>query len=107
MKNLLKISLVGLLFYTIYYDLNIGTLPHSTTTTAQKIENSTESKAKQQIPYKEEVVQSGDTVLTIIEKLNGELSVSIDKIVQDFKQLNNGTKPEHIQPKKIYKFPIY
>ncbi|RBW70538.1 LysM peptidoglycan-binding domain-containing protein [Bacillus taeanensis] len=107
MKNLLKISLVGLLLYTIYYDLNIGTLPQPTTASVQKIENPREIKSEQQMTYKEAAVQSGDTVLTIIEKLNGELTVSINKVVQDFEQLNHGTKPEHIQPGKTYKFPIY
>lgn len=106
MKKLLSIVAVFLLSYAIYYDLKVGTLPHTIINEAEatskvESENST-------IPYFEVEIQPGETVLSIVEKnLKKSLSVSISELIQDFQQLNPGQKPEEIQIGKTYKFPDY
>jgi hypothetical protein len=106
MKKLLSIIAVILLCYAIYYDLEVGTLPHTIIKEAEatgKVEsvNST-------IPFFEVEIKPGETVLSIVERdLKNPLSVSISDLIQDFQLLNPGQKPEEIQIGKTYKFPDY
>jgi hypothetical protein len=101
MKQLAGILLSVLLVYVIYYDLNHGTLP---AVKEQKIE------AKEQVglDYFSKEVEPGETVLSIVEKnLNRPIPVSIADVVKEFKKLNGGMKPQHIQTGETYKFPNY
>lgn len=91
--------------YVIYIDLNEGTL-----SSTQKQEPSLEVQASPEDATNvfEQKVQSGDTVLSIVEHYSaGGLTVSLDTVVKDFQQLNDGLKPEDIQIGKTYIFPIY
>lgn len=91
--------------YVIYIDLNEGTL-----SSTQKQEPSLEVQASPEdsTNFFEQKVQSGDTVLSIVEQYSaGGISVSLETVVKDFQQLNDGLKPEDIQIGKTYIFPIY
>ncbi|HEO8418627.1 LysM peptidoglycan-binding domain-containing protein [Niallia sp. FSL W8-0635] len=91
--------------YVIYIDLNEGTL-----SSTQKQEPSLEVQASPEDSsnFFEQKVQSGDTVLSIVEQYStGGISVSLETVVKDFQQLNDGLKPEDIQIGKTYIFPIY
>lgn len=95
-----------IVLYSVYYDLKIGTIP--AITHASEVKTPHEKTAKPSEPYQLKVVQPGDTVLTVVEQLeNGQLSVSIEKVINDFQKLNNGIKPEEIQIGQEYKFPVY
>lgn len=105
MKRMLGFILFILCAYAIYYDLTIGTLPgiQAVQEDEHKAVESTLS-----IEYIEIEVKPGDTVLSIIEQNGGvPAHFSIEKIVTDFSELNEGINPTDIQPGKTYKFPIY
>lgn len=103
MKRLVGFILFVLVTYAIYYDLSHGTLP---TFTEPKIVAKTQEEMS--INFFEKEVEHGDTVLTIVERqLNKAIPVSIQEVVTDFNQLNNGIRPEEIQYGKTYKFPDY
>lgn len=103
MKRLFGAMIVILVLYVIYHDMTEGTLP------SVKNENlSVPASTSSEIPFIEEVVQPGDTVLTIVEKNSQHpLPVSITKLISDFQRLNEGEKPEEIQIGENYKFPTY
>lgn len=54
-------------------------------------------------------VQPGDTVLSLMEKVNNyELdNLDIDKIIADFKQLNPLVNPYDLKINHYYYFPVY
>ncbi|GAJ99135.1 hypothetical protein JCM19055_2119 [Geomicrobium sp. JCM 19055] len=53
-------------------------------------------------------VESGQTLLTILEQLHEEaIVISIEDIKQDFETLNDGTEYEQLKAGEIYTFPIY
>jgi hypothetical protein len=109
MKKLLSLFVFLLVVYVIYYDLTTGTLPVPIEKTTVAQENNREEKttAKQK-NYFVQKVKSGDTVLSIVEKnLDDSLPVSIEDVITDFQNLNNGLQPEDIQPGNKYKFPDY
>lgn len=91
-----------LVLYVIYYDLSQGTLP---AIAEPKVVSNTQETL---IPYFEKKVDHGDTVLSVVEKqLDQSIPVSIEKVVNDFKELNDGLKPEQIKFGQSYKFPDY
>ncbi|MCQ6273665.1 hypothetical protein JMM81_01575 [Bacillus sp. V3B] len=104
MKRLVGVLVTIIVLYSIYYDLNQGTLPVVTTeqTTVAK------SNSENGQPYFEKKVGVGDTVLSILEDhLNQSVLVPISDVVSDFQELNKGTPPQEIQPGNTYKFPDY
>ena len=105
MKRLALFLLSVLVIYVIYFVLTKGTLP------LPAIEEPViEAMAKNEtsMPYFEKKVSSGDTVLSLVENnINGPLTVSISKVISDFKVLNNGLSPEKIKSGYLYKFPDY
>ncbi len=101
MRKFLSISLFLLVLHTTYYDLTIGTLASHPVVSV--VDKPIEKEAEPFIIYQ---VQAGDTVLSLVEKANGTVPVSIDKIVHDFETLNN-TPPTHIQIGKEYRIPTY
>ncbi|WP_442594963.1 hypothetical protein [Neobacillus sp. D3-1R] len=104
MKKLFTALILLLICYIIFFDLKHGTLPTSNEEETESIVSSTEPT----ISYFEEKVRAGDTVLTIVEnKLQTQIPVSINEIVNDFISLNNGITPEKIQIGKTYRFPNY
>ncbi|CAI9388637.1 MULTISPECIES: LysM peptidoglycan-binding domain-containing protein [Bacillaceae] len=105
MKRFFITFVILVTIYVIYIDLNEGTL-----SSTQKQEPSIEVQASpEEAPlFFEQQVQSGDTVLSIVEEYStGALSVSLETVVNDFQKLNGGLKPEDIQIGKSYSFPIY
>ncbi|HEX6922297.1 MAG TPA: LysM domain-containing protein [Bacillales bacterium] len=108
MKGFLGLCLAALVIYTIYYDLEYGTLPQtSKAATVQSHKQQHEQKKQQQIPSKKVKVKPGQTVLSVVEQLNGSSAAPIQKIVHDFKQLNPDTDANQIQIGQTYRFPIY
>ncbi|PKG21927.1 hypothetical protein [Niallia nealsonii] len=107
MKRLATTFLVLVTIYVIYFDLSHGTLNYTEkpSSSPQAVPVNSNSSAFPSFDYK---VKTGDTALLIIEKqLNKNIPVTIDQLIKDFKQLNNGISPEEIQSGKIYHFPDY
>jgi len=100
MKKLIFLILIVLVIYSAYFDVTKGTLP----TTAIPV---TAKQTEESFPYKEIKIQSGDTLLTIMEREEGVLSKPIHTIMVDFQELNNGVSPHELQIGKTYKFPVY
>ncbi|MGV3286303.1 hypothetical protein ACE2AI_02660 [Bacillus wiedmannii] len=120
MKRLGIFLFVLVLGYIFYYDINIGTLPmlssYKKTNAAQTIkQESTDTKQKKEnkaeketdVTYKTIEVKTGETVLSITEQINKKKIPSIEKVIDDFKQLNKSTSATKIQIGKSYKFPLY
>lgn len=129
MKKLLVTLLFMFVTYVIYYDLSEGVLSTPTSivllqekdnknsekTTAKETEEelkSENSQAKNEkeddLYFKEVKVTAGQTVLSIVEQMQGgPLPVSISQLITDFQLLNPKTEPEMIQIGKVYKFPVY
>lgn len=106
MKKLLGLLLVFVAMYAIYFDLTIGTIPHSAT--QQTVVTTTTKPKNPVIPYFEAVVEPGETVITIVEhQLKKSLPVPITKLIADFQTLNPGQAAEKIQIGATYKFPDY
>lgn len=99
MKKLFFYLLFGLILYTSYLDLSNGTL--------HLLNESPQAIGESDIPYEEIVVQPGETVLTVLEKRNGTLPVSIEQALHDFTLINPAIDPMLIQAGKRYKFPVY
>lgn len=98
---------IFLLLYSIYFDLKVGTLPSSAKTIEKPFIEET-SKQETTQPYQDIAVNPGETVLTIIERLHdGQLPVSIEKVVVDFETLNPDTSAHAIQANTTYHFPVY
>ncbi|PGB03702.1 hypothetical protein [Bacillus toyonensis] len=116
MKRLGIFLFVLVLGYIFYYDIKIGTLPmlssYKKTTAAQTIkkeETPTKQSKKEEtdVTYKTIEVKTGETVLSITEQINKKKIPSIEKVIDDFKQLNKSTSAAKIQIGKTYKFPLY
>ncbi|WP_062355823.1 hypothetical protein [Bacillus kwashiorkori] len=100
MKRVLGLLFCGLCIYAFFYDITKGTVPN--------VEIESKTTFTSQIPYEEVQIQPGDTLLSIIDRKYGfPENHTIEKIIADFTKLNNGLMPEHMQPGKIYKIPIY
>ncbi|WP_347549576.1 hypothetical protein ABFG93_18950 [Pseudalkalibacillus hwajinpoensis] len=102
MRKLLTVALFLLVLHTTYYDLTTGTL--ATYDVSNDIEAPPEENAK--TPYVIHNTKAGDTVLSLVEKENGTIPVSIDTIVHDFETLNK-IPPTQIQIGQQYKIPTY
>lgn len=122
MKRLGVLLFVLVLGYIFYYDIKIGTLPmlssykktsaaqtikQENTDTKQNKEKETEKEKETDTAYKAIEVKTGDTVLSITEAINKKKIPSIEKVIDDFKQLNKNTSATKIQVGKSYKFPLY
>ncbi|EJV81202.1 hypothetical protein [Bacillus cereus] len=116
MKRLGVLLFVLVLGYIFYYDIKIGTLPmlssYKKTSAAQTIKqentDTKQNKGKEtDTAYKAIEVKTGDTVLSITEAINKKKIPSIEKVIDDFKQLNKNTSATKIQVGKSYKFPLY
>jgi len=110
MKRLAATFLVLVTIYVIYFDLSHGTLPYTQESipASQAVPVNADDSGSSAFPSFDYKVKAGDTALLIIEKqLNKNIPVTIDQLVKDFKQLNNGISPENIQIGKVYHFPDY
>lgn len=107
MKRLSALIILILVVYVIYFDLSKGTLPITVETTTSAVSEKVVNE-EVKINYFERKIESGDTVLSIIEKqLDSAIPVPIQRVVQDFHSLNDGMDAEKIQIGKTYKFPDY
>lgn len=97
MKKLLFFVGFCLVAYSIYFDINVGTLP------AYSLENMDKTDEN----YYNIKVEPGDTVLSLVEKKEGTLPVPIDQIIEDFTLLNDGINPEEIKIGQTYRFKNY
>lgn len=98
--------LVFLILLSIYKDLTIGSLvvneSHSEVNTPI---NSIETDIK----TTKIKIQPGDTVLSVIERVNHDdlNHLDIQKVVDDFKQLNPLVNPYDLEVNQYYYFPVY
>ncbi|WP_033828405.1 hypothetical protein [Bacillus andreraoultii] len=100
MKKVLGIVALVLIVYAIYSDITTGTL------IGKSSEEIVETSLS--IQYIEVQVKPGDTLLSLIEQQGGYPDqVSINQMIDDFISLNEGMKPNDMQPGKVYKIPIY
>jgi hypothetical protein len=106
MKRLMLYFTLCFIVFIIYFDLTTGTLPDSMKMTAEPALAPVSDPDPSDIPFIETKVKPGDTLLTIIEREEGHLPLSIEEMIADFQELN-GIKPEAMQIGKIYKIPSY
>ncbi|CAH0347015.1 hypothetical protein [Bacillus sp. CECT 9360] len=103
MKRLLLFLTLCFIGFIIYFDLTTGTLPAS----GVKAGEYSIQPEKSSVPYTEVMINPGDTLLTISEKEEDGLTVSIEMLIRDFQELNNGLNPEEMQIGETYKIPVY
>jgi hypothetical protein len=119
MKRMFIFFCIIILLYSVYYDLDKGTLnlaaENSVNVTAQPDEEQTETVDTVNLPaasdpslsYIEIKIEPGDTVLSLVEdSVQGKLPVSIEQVVSDFEELNNVAAGK-IQIGRTYKIPHY
>ncbi|MBW3114316.1 MULTISPECIES: hypothetical protein [Bacillaceae] len=120
MKRMAIFFGIIILLYSVYYDLNNGTLKllykeATVANSAPRVNvNQTEpstpvdgDREPSSLPYVEMEVKPGDTVLSLVEDLlDASIPVSIDKVITDFEELND-VPPAKIQIGKTYKIPNY
>lgn len=105
MKRFIRVCVIMLVLYVVAYDLKIGTLPQSSPANAEIHTEKKQDKNKQ--TFKTYEVTPGDTLISVVEKLNSNKNYSIVSMIKDFKSLNPGVNPESIQLGKSYKIPLY
>ncbi|MGV3487964.1 MAG: hypothetical protein ACO1OC_05205 [Tuberibacillus sp.] len=103
MKKLILLGIVAIIGWTSFYDLTKGTL--NFLGTDHYTQASTDLTST--MPYRTLDVEPGDTVLSLYEKLNPGARADIQKVMSDFKTLNDGVDPNHIQIGETYRFPLY
>jgi hypothetical protein len=119
MKRMFIFFGIIILLYSVYYDLDKGTLNltgrNSVNVTAQPQDDDKEMVDSVPLPvssdsslsYIEKKIEPGDTVLSLVEdSVQGKLPVSIEQVVSDFEELNN-VAPGKIQIGRTYKIPHY
>lgn len=117
MKRIGTTFIILVILYSTYYDLTIGTLPNGLIEAKETVSNpmtssdisEEETFPKVELePFQEITVEPGHTVLSIVEHLHeGTIKATIQEIIYDFQELNNGLRPEEIQIGKTYLFPVY
>lgn len=103
-KTFLCVFIV-LFFISIYKDLTVGT----SLTSNNKQHNEEYVTYTRNITTIRVKVNQGDTLLTIVEKLNQQTSdrLNVKQIVSDFKLLNPTEDPMRLISGEYYSFPIY
>lgn len=97
--------LIFLIAISIYNDLSLGTLipsnPH------EQHKNRIQENKLTRFQVKKVKIKPGDTVLSIVEKLNKSIhTLDMQQILHDFKLVNK-TNPQEIEVGKFYYFPLY
>ncbi|RYL90422.1 LysM domain-containing protein [Sporolactobacillus sp. Y61] len=87
--------------WTSYTDLTSGSLPGG-----QQVRENAGSTRQTAIPYKNIMVTPGDTLLSVIERVNQSVP-DISQVMQDFTRLNPSVDPNHLQIGRTYAFPVY
>ncbi len=73
--------------------------------TVQKATTTPKEQTKPTKPFITVPIKSGDTLLSISEKQNGQ--VPIQKLITDFEALNIGVEANELKIGKTYKIPLY
>ncbi|MCM2677820.1 hypothetical protein [Alkalicoccobacillus plakortidis] len=118
MKRLFICIALFIVLAGVVADLRTGSLPDQSvknstrpvqTSSGQKaIETEVVEETTTEETSQEVIVEPGHTVLSVIEHLHqGPVPVSIQQIIDDFKELNGSLEPDEIQIGKTYLFPIY
>lgn len=97
--------LMFLLLSSIYHDITSGSLPNVNTNP----DHGETMQIHQEKVLVKRKFQAGETVLSIIEKINQDKLHELDmtKIINDFKQLNPDVDPFNLQPNESYYFLVY
>lgn len=108
-RNMFLFFMTLLLLYSIYKDLTIGTSPFNEDNLyVVKPRLSQEIEKNDSFSFIEVLIQPGDTVLSIAEELNSQLStLDVTKVMNDFKLINPGIDPYDLQDNTSYFFPLY
>ncbi|MTH52437.1 hypothetical protein GKZ89_03385 [Bacillus mangrovi] len=105
MKRLILLCSIALISYIIYYDLSAGTLPAPARDAVYASAPGPEETEK---TYKELTVQSGESVLMLINRVNQHsIPVPLEEAAEDFERLNPGAEASSIRIGQTYKFPLY
>jgi len=105
MKKLIILGLFALAGWTSFYDITVGTLNFLPGT--HRTEASPRVQQTDGLTYRTVTVEPGDTVLSVHERLNPAAHIAIEKVLNDFRTLNGGQDPNHIQIGASYRFPVY
>ncbi|RYG74712.1 hypothetical protein EU245_00590 [Lentibacillus lipolyticus] len=103
MKRIGFYFFIILFLISVYKDLTAGILPDTPVNEypAEKVERESLTGVNVQ-------VDKGDTVLSVVEELNGQQKkLNITQIMEDFKTLNPDENPLRIVPDEYYYFPLY
>ncbi|SFD54663.1 hypothetical protein SAMN05216238_102158 [Lentibacillus persicus] len=111
MNTINKVILYIFLFLfllSVHHDLTAGTYGNNKPEGPNKTQTQRMMK-EEQIEILKVQAGHGDTVLSIVERINEGHSESLDisRIMKDFKLLNNDVKPTEIQAEEYYYFPLY
>ena len=105
--SLKKVSLyvfILLLLLSVYNDLT-GQYPRYTFEENVRTETTDHRETFSAVQVR---VQRGQSVLSITDQLNKHIEqIDIEQIMDDFRILNPGVDPLHLQPNKMYYFPLY
>jgi hypothetical protein len=105
MKKTIITIFIILFLISIYKDLSFGT-----DISTKEIQQENQIKIVDNPSY--EVIkvkmEPGDTVLTVVERLNPtRKNLNIESVIQDFTSLNPNVKPNELQHNRFYFFPKY
>ncbi|MBU9722459.1 MULTISPECIES: hypothetical protein [Bacillaceae] len=124
MRPLLVFIIIMVFIISAFYDLNVGTIPHSsnihanekteeTVDSTESIQGSSETDEQTggqiSLPYQEVIVDSGQTVYGIVKALHEgkNFTVAPHTVVEDFEALNSDIVAHQILVGEVYRFPIY
>ncbi|MDY0405557.1 hypothetical protein P5G51_009230 [Virgibacillus sp. 179-BFC.A HS] len=107
LKRMCFYLMIALLLWSIKDDLTNKQLQSQQELQPSEI-TMTANERKQAYEVVKVKVNKGETVLTIIEKLNkAPLRVSTEQMLTDFRTANPRADPYHLQPGMFYYFPMY
>jgi len=106
-KKMILWGLFILIGWTSFYDVTTGTLSFIDGSKPAIIHAETIEHNQPAIPNEPVTIKPGDTVLSVHEQINPKAKISIQKVIEDFRKLNKGTNPNHIQMGQSYRFPTY
>jgi hypothetical protein len=106
MKKLVLTILIILFMISIYKDIYVGTnLSTPNNHVSTPMESSQSGESFEAIKVK---VAPGDTVLTVVERLNPDFTnYDVKKVLYDFSTLNPNQDPERLKMNHFYFFPKY
>lgn len=108
LKRLTIYLVIILLIISLYKDVTKGMIPFNDSKSDhfQQIYTSNSNKDLATVAVR---VQPGDTLLSIIEQINGQTNtvINMEQMILDFQALNPHTDPFYLEPNSIYYFRKY